>query len=89
MDPSIQRFEPAEVTNCTRDFFTLSWLFLLLPSSFRQRHRWSFPSAILVTALRNIWWPASPSSFFVLRSGASSEIATVEIAGARKTQLGR
>jgi hypothetical protein len=39
--------------------------------------------------LRNIWWPASPSSFFVLRSGASSEIATVEIAGARKTQLGR
>src|SRR5215470_12080965 len=74
--------KPSEVTNCTRDFFALSWLFLLPPPSLRQRPRCSFPTVILATALRNIWWPASPSSFFVLRSGASSEIAKAEIAEA-------
>ena len=81
-DPQSNGSKPSEVANCTRDFFALSWLFLLPPPSLRQLPRCSFPSAIMATASRNTWWLASPSSFFVLRSGASSEIAKAEIAEA-------
>jgi hypothetical protein len=65
------------VANCSSNFFALFWLLLLLPalSSIERWPRWSFPSAILATASKNISSPPSPSYFYVLPYGGSTEIA--------------
>jgi hypothetical protein len=50
------------VANCDKDFFELFQSVFLPPvlSSIRRRRKWLFPTAILVTASRNIWLPSSP-----------------------------
>jgi hypothetical protein len=52
----------ARAVDVDKDFFELFRSVFLPPalSSIRRRRKWLFPTAILVTASRNIWLPSSP-----------------------------